>query len=96
MGEHPVSNSDLLLQMGKLEGQVGQILHMMQANHTAINQRMDDMRSAFNARMDAYTDRLEKIEARERGTAIKAAVSGSISGMTASIITAAAVTMLKG
>lgn len=96
MGEHPVSNSDLLLQMGKLEGQVGQILHMMQANHTAINQRMDDMRSAFNARMDAYTDRLEKIEARERGTAIKAAVSGSISGMKASIITAAAVTMLKG
>ena len=96
MAEHLVSNSDLLLQLGKLEGQVGQILQLMQANHTATNQRLDDMRAAFNARMDGHDTRLERIESRERSTAIKAAASGALSGMVTSMIAAAVVTAIKG
>ena len=94
--QHLVSNSDLLLQLGKLEGQVGQILQLMQANHTATNQRLDDMRAAFNARMDGHDTRLERIESRERSTAIKAAASGALSGMVISMIAAAVVTAIKG
>ena len=44
--QHLVSNSDLLLQLGKLEGQVGQILQLMQANHTATNQRLEQQLQA--------------------------------------------------
>ena len=91
MAEHLVSNSDLLLQLGKLEGQVGQILQLMQANHTATNQRLDDKRAAFNARMDGHDTRLERIESRERSTAIKAAASGALSGMVTSMIAAQAI-----
>lgn len=95
MAEHPVSNSDLLLQLGKLDGQISQILSMMQANHTAINQRLDDMRAAFNARLDGHDSRIEKIESRERGTAIKAAASGALSGMVTSAIAAAVVAAMR-
>lgn len=95
MNNQQVSNSDLLLQLGKLEGQVGQVLQLMQANHTATNQRLDDMRAAFNARMDGHDSRIEKIEHRERGTAIRSAASGALSGAVTSAITAAIVASIR-
>ena len=90
-----VSNSDLLLQLGKLEGQVGQILQIMQANHSATNQRLDDMRAALNARVDGLDSRIERIENHERSTAIRSAASGALSGAVASAITAAVVATMK-
>lgn len=90
-----VSNSDILVQLGKLEGQVGQIMSMMQLNHQAINQRLDDMRSATNARMDGHETRIEKIESRERGTAIRAATAGALSGMGTGVVSAIVVAAFK-
>lgn len=90
-----VTNSDILLHLGKIEGQVGQLMNMMQSNQTAINQRLDDMRTAMSVRIESNEKRIDKLEQNERGTAIKAGVAGTVSGTISAAMISAAVAAMR-
>ena len=77
MGENE-ANSAILRSLGHIEGQVAQLMQMMQTNQAATNQRLDDMRASINARMDSQEKRIDKLETNERNTALRSSASAAI------------------
>jgi hypothetical protein len=74
-------NSDaVLLALGKLEGQLAAMTTLMQQNHSATQTRFEDLSKSFGARFDGIEKRLATLEQNERGTAMRAAGTGAVSG----------------
>lgn len=73
------SNNDILLHLGRIEGQVSQLMSLMASGQAATNQRLDDMSKSIDRQLSNHEQRLGKLEDRERSTAIKASVAGTIS-----------------
>ena len=88
----PDSNSEILMHLGRIEGQVSQPMALMASGQTAVNQRLDDMNKAIDRQLSNHESRIEKLEDRERGTAIKASVAGTVSAA----IVSGAIAMMKG
>lgn len=85
------TNVDIMVHLARIEEQNKQLTQLMINNHAAINQRLDDMKANTNTRLDSLDKRLVSLEDKERGTAIKSAGTGAISGA----IAAAAMAALK-
>lgn len=69
-----------LIQLAEVKGQLTMIFQLIQTNHGATHQRIDDLRQTVESRFTGVEDRLEVIEKNERETAIRAAGSGAFSG----------------
>lgn len=69
-----------LVQLAEVKGQLTMIVQLIQTNHGATHQRIDDLRKTVESRFAGVENRLETIEQNERGTAIRAAGSGAFSG----------------
>lgn len=80
-----------LVQLAEVKGQLSMIAQLIQTNHGATHQRIDDLRQTVENRFSGVETRLETIEQNERGTAIRAAGSGAFSGA----IVAGAIEVMK-
>lgn len=94
----PEANSILMSHLGRLEGQLSTMTQLMQQHHDSTNQRINDLRQAVERRIDNVEERVGRVERRvddvedkERGTAIKAASGGALSGA----IVAASIELMK-
>ncbi|MEY2837800.1 MAG: hypothetical protein RJB60_99 [Pseudomonadota bacterium] len=68
------------IELSEVKGQLRVITQMLQTNHDATNQRIDDLRHSVEGRLDSHQSRIETLEHNERSTAIKAGISGALSG----------------
>lgn len=77
----PDRRSDaVLVAMGKLEGQLAAMTTLMQHNHNATQTRIEDLSKSVGVRFDGIEKRLGTLEQNERGTAMRAAGTGALSG----------------
>lgn len=94
-GEGQQQNNEIgtaaLVQLAEVRGQLTMIAQLIQANHGATHQRIDDLRKTVETRFTGVEERLETIEQNERNTAIRAAGSGAFSGA----IVAGAIELMK-
>lgn len=70
----------VLVQLAKLEGQLASMQQLMHQNHESTHQRINDFRHAVEGRIAGVEARVGTLEVNERGTALKAAGGGAISG----------------
>lgn len=89
------SNAAVMRELGEVKGQLTVLMQVMQSNTTATNRRIDDMRDAVAGRLDSHEKRISTLEVNERGTAVKAGMSGMVG---AAIVSAAikAITSISG
>ena len=79
--KEPERRSDaVLIAMGKLEGQLAAMTTLMQQNHLSTQTRIEDLSKSVGVRFDGIENRLATLEQNERGTAMRAAGSGALSG----------------
>jgi hypothetical protein len=79
--KEPERRSDaVLIAMGKLEGQLAAMTTLMQQNHIATQTRIEDLSKSVGVRFDGIEKRLATLEQNERGTAMRAAGTGALSG----------------
>lgn len=83
------TNTDILVHLARMEGQMSQLMQLQQMNHETINQRLQDVITNTNTRFDGLEKRMGAVEDKERGTAIRAAASGAVSGAVAAAALAA-------
>lgn len=86
------SNNEILLHLGRIEGQVSQLMSLMASGQSATNQRLDDMHKSIDRQLHNHEQRIGKLEDRERSTAIKASIAGTVS---AAIVSASIAFMRK-
>lgn len=73
-------NNAVLVQLAEVKGQLGLMMQVMHQNHNTTGQRIDDFRHAIETRVQGVETRLETLEKNERGTALRGASSGAVSG----------------
>jgi hypothetical protein len=82
-----------LAELAAVKGQLTLIAQMIQHNHDATHQRIDDLRHSIEGRISGIDGRVSTLESRERETALRtaglSAVSGSIGGALVSGLLAA-------
>lgn len=86
-------NTNVLAQLGEVQGQLKLMTQMIQQNHESTHQRINDFRHAIEGRIDGVEEKIKSVEQRvdtidknERGTALRAAGGGAVS---AAIVTGA-------
>ncbi len=89
--QHNAIGTEALVQLAEVRGQLTMIAQLIQTNHGATHQRIDDLRQTVETRFSGVEDRLETIEQNERSTAIRAAGTGAFSGA----IVAGAIELMK-
>lgn len=81
------SNAVVLAAVESLKLQLSGIENLVKVQHDATNVRIDDLRHSIESRVKSHEDRIGKLEANERSTAIKAAgVSALVSTLIAASI----------
>ena len=70
----------VLMAMGKLEGQLATMTTLMQQHHAATQTRIEDLSKSVGVRFDGIEKHLATLEQNERGTAMRAAGTGALSG----------------
>lgn len=81
-----------LLELAAIKGQLDMMLRLLQEQHSATHRRIDDLGAAMNQRIDTMSagidsrfdtldERVAKLEANERATAIKTAAAAALSGL---------------
>lgn len=85
----------VLVEVGQIKGQLGLITQMLQANHDATNQRIDDLRHAMESRVKGVEGRVLTLEQNERSTALKASATGALAGTVTGFVTAIAIAVAK-
>lgn len=73
-------DSAVLVQLAEVKGQLASMQQLMSQNHESTHQRINDFRHAVEGRMAGVEARVGTLEGNERGTAIKAAGGGALSG----------------
>ncbi len=71
-------NAATLAQLGEVKGQLAIIIQMIQHNHNATHQRIDDLRHTMEGRFTGVDSRLTVLEKNERGTALRTATVGAV------------------
>lgn len=79
-------NLQVMQQLGEVQGQLANITLLIQNSHSQTNKRIDDLNVAVTARLDNMDERLQRVEANERSTAIKA---GAVGAVTSAVVTGA-------
>lgn len=74
------TNNAVMVQLAEVKGQLGMMMKVMQQNHDTTQTRIDDFRHAIETRVEGVETRLETLEKNERGTALRGASSGAVSG----------------
>lgn len=85
-----------LAQLAEVKGQLHVITTLIQNNHEATHQRIDDLRHDLKDKHDGHDRRIGILEQNERGTAIKAGATGALSGLASSALLQGLITLLKG
>ena len=73
-------NQQLAQQIGEVQGQLKLMTQMIQQNHESTHQRINDFRHAVEGRLTSVEARVGVIEKNERGTALRGASGGALSG----------------
>ena len=84
-----------LMQMAEVKGQLQTITAMIQHNHEATHQRIDDLRHTVENRFKGVDDRIGALERNERDTALRTAGVGALSGLMGSAFLQALLALLK-
>lgn len=74
------ANAALMVQMAEVKGQLTVMTQLMQQNHDSTHQRINDFRHSVEGRLTGVEARVGVIEKNERGTALRGASGGAISG----------------
>lgn len=81
----------VLVELAEVKGQLKLMIQLMQQNHEATHQRINDFRHAVEGRVANVETRMSTLETNERTTALKGAGSGALAGA----ITGAAIEAMK-
>ncbi|MES1977519.1 MAG: hypothetical protein V4451_05750 [Pseudomonadota bacterium] len=74
------TNTAMLVELAEVKGQLKLMTQLMQQNHEATHQRINDFRHAVEGRVSHVESRMATLEANERTTALKGAGSGALAG----------------
>lgn len=88
-------NHAALVELAEVKGQLKLIVTMLQQQHSATNQRIDDMRSSMENRFEGVEDRLGTLETNERSTALRTAGISAISAAAVSAMVAAGAQLMR-
>jgi hypothetical protein len=86
-------SAQALVEIASVKGQLQAITQMIQANHEATHQRINDFRTAVETRFTGVETRLNTLERNERGTALRTAGGGALAG---ALVSAALALINKG
>jgi hypothetical protein len=78
------NNTSVLVELAEVKGQLRIMTQLMQQNHEATHQRINDFRHAVEGRVANVETRMATLETNERTTALKGAGSGAAAGAIAS------------
>lgn len=84
-----------LVQMAEVKGQLTTITAMIQANHEATHQRIDDLRHTVESRFQGVDERIGALESNERDTALRTAGVGAVTGVLGGVLVQAGLALLK-
>ena len=80
----PISNTAtniaVIQQLAQVQGQLATIVQLVQQQGDSTNKRIDDFRQATDVRFSGIETRLGTLETNERGTAMRTAAVGALSG----------------
>ncbi|QDL55908.1 hypothetical protein [Rhodoferax aquaticus] len=76
----PDNNTTVLVELGQVKGQLSALTDLIRQNHTATQTRIEDLSKSVGVRFDGIEKRLATLEQNERGTAMRAAGTGALSG----------------
>lgn len=76
----PNNNTAVLVELGQVKGQLNALTELIRQNHSATQTRIEDLSKSVGVRFDGVEKRLATLEANERGTAMRAAGTGALSG----------------
>ncbi|QDL53113.1 hypothetical protein [Rhodoferax aquaticus] len=76
----PNNNTTVLVELGQVKGQLSALTDLIRQNHTATQTRIEDLSKSVGVRFDGIEKRLATLEQNERGTAMRAAGTGALSG----------------
>jgi len=88
-------NTAALVELAEVKGQLGVIVQMIQHNHEATHQRIEDLRHTVESRFKGVDDRIGALERNERDTALRTAGVGALSGVMGSGLLQALLVLLK-
>jgi hypothetical protein len=74
------NNTSVLVELAEVKGQLRIMTQLMQQNHEATHQRINDFRHAVEGRVANVETRMATLETNERTTALKGAGSGALAG----------------
>ncbi|WP_246184408.1 hypothetical protein [Pandoraea commovens] len=75
------TNDQVLIALGKIQGELSGIRAMVQSGQMATNQRIDDLKGAVTDRIDGLENRVSKLEGDHGKLVVKTAGMGSIAGV---------------
>ena len=73
-------SSQILQVLGEIRGELKGINAMIAANHTSVNQRLEDMQKSNDQRLDGIEARVEHVEAEQKAIIWKVAGWSSLGG----------------
>ncbi len=85
-----------LAELAAVKGQLTLIAQMIQHNHDATHQRIDDLRHSIEGRISGIDSRVSKLETNERDTAMRTAAVSALSGTVSGALVSAGLALLKG
>lgn len=80
MSDAHKDNATLMGELGQVKGQLTLIIQLMQQHHDSTHQRINDMSKAMDTRFIGVEQRVSTLERNERGTAVRTAAVGALSG----------------
>lgn len=91
----PDLNHAALVELAEVKGQLKLIVTMLQQQHSATNQRIDDMRGSMENRFEGVEERLGTLETNERSTALRTAGISAISAAAVSAMVAVGAQLMR-
>lgn len=84
-----------LVQLAEVKGQLQTITAMIQHNHEATHQRIDDLRHTVETRFKGVDERIGALERNERDTALRTAGVGAFTGVIGGVLVQAGLALIK-
>lgn len=70
----------MISMLGQIQGEVKGLRDLVQANHSSINQRIEDLAQSNHTRFENVEDRIDKLENSHQQLLMKTAAGGGVAG----------------
>lgn len=80
MDDNKQAQHQMIVMLGQIQGELRGVREIVQANHSSLHQRIDDMVKSNEARFENVEDRISKVESNHQQLLMKTAAGGGMAG----------------